>query len=263
MKSEEIKLKADESYINVIRFGNGSKNLIIISGVSLTGLEGQGEAVAEAYSTFCEGYTVYLFERKKVLSEKYKIFDMAEDVRKAMDMLSIDKAFVYGVSQGGMIAQVLAINYPERVEKMALCSTMCRPTETLKGVAGRWMRLAAEHNVTELNKCFFKDVYSASFLESVKEKLPILEKEGTAQDCERFCILVKALYDFDVYDKLSQIKCPVFVIGDEDDCMIGAEGSYEIIKKLNCSRYMYSGYGHAVYDEAPDIKEKIKTFFEM
>lgn len=263
MKSEEIKLQADESYINVIRFGNGSKNLIIISGVSLTGLEGQGEAVSEAYSTFCEEYTVYLFERKKVLSEKYKIFDMAEDIRKAMDMLSIDKAFVYGVSQGGMIAQVLAINYPERVEKMALCSTMCRPTETVKDVAERWLQLATEHNVAALNKCFFKDVYSASFLESVKEKLPILEKEGTAQDCDRFCILVEALYDFNVYDKLGQIKCPVLVIGDENDRTIGAEGSYEIIKRLKCSSCMYSGYGHAVYDEAPDIKEKIKTFFEM
>ena len=50
MNSEEIKLPIDDSYINVIHFGQGSEAVVIISGVSLTGLEGQGEAVAESIS---------------------------------------------------------------------------------------------------------------------------------------------------------------------------------------------------------------------
>ena len=118
MSAKEIKLNLDDSYINVIHFGRGSEAVIIISGVSLTGLEGQGEAVAEAYQLFAKKYSVYLFERKKVLKEGYTVEDMAEDISKAMDLINVDSAYIYGVSQGGMIAQVLAVRHPEKSKKI-------------------------------------------------------------------------------------------------------------------------------------------------
>ena len=261
MDTREIKLSLDDSYINVIHFGTGSKPVIIISGVSLTGLEGQGEAVAEAYHLFAKDYSVYLFERKKVLKEGYTVEDMAEDISKAMDLLNIESAYIYGVSQGGMIAQVLAVKYPEKVKKLVLCSTMSRPTETIKKAAEDWLELAGRQDVIALNRSFFNVVYSPAFLESVKELLPSLEKVGSTEDCARFSILVNAVLQFDIYEKLKQIKCPVLVIGDKNDKTIGIEGSYEIIDKLGCKSYIYDRYSHAVYDEAPDIKEKIMDFF--
>ncbi|MEE0434779.1 MAG: alpha/beta hydrolase [Peptococcaceae bacterium] len=261
MNSEEIKLPIDDSYINVIHFGQGSEAVVIISGVSLTGLEGQGEAVAESYRLFAEKYSVYLFERKKVLKEGYTVEDMAEDIVQAMDVLHISASYIYGVSQGGMIAQVLAIKYPEKVKKLALCSTMSRPTATMKKVTENWLALAASQDVVALNRNFFQVVYSAAFLESVQALLPTLEKAGNAEDCVRFGILVNALLHFDVYQQLDQIKCPVLVIGDKNDQTIGIEGAYEIIDKLGCERDIYDQYSHAVYDEAPDIQEKLVTFF--
>ena len=168
MSAKEIKLNLDDSYINVIHFGQGSEAVIIISGVSLTGLEGQGEAVAEAYQLFAKKYSVYLFERKKVLKEGYTV----EDISKAMDLLDVDSAYIYGVSQGGMIAQVLAVRHPEKVKKLVLCSTMSRPTETMKRVAENWLELAGRRDVVALNRSFFHVVYSEAFLESVKELLP-------------------------------------------------------------------------------------------
>ncbi|KPV61688.1 MAG: 2-hydroxy-6-oxononadienedioate/2-hydroxy-6- oxononatrienedioate hydrolase [Candidatus Bathyarchaeota archaeon BA2] len=41
-----------------------------------------------------------------------------------MDALVIFKAHVLGISMGGMIAQELVLNYPEKVEKLVLCSTI-------------------------------------------------------------------------------------------------------------------------------------------
>lgn len=260
MKVEELRLDSDDSYINVIRFGVGSKAMIIISGISLTGLEGQGEAVAQAYRIFAEKYTVYLFERKKKLKYGYNTEDMAEDIYNAMKKLCIKSACVYGVSQGGMIAQVLAVKHPETVEKLVLCSTMCRPTNTVKKVASDWLRLAESGDVVTLNRSFFKNVYSPAFLEETKELLPMLEKAGTKEDCERFCILGKAVLAFDIYDKLNQIKCPTLVIGDKNDNVTGIDGSYDLIEKLGCESYIYDKYSHAVYDEAPDIKNIIFNF---
>jgi pimeloyl-ACP methyl ester carboxylesterase len=71
--------------------------------------------------------------RQLVLRSKgaagYTLSDMARDAVGLLDHLGIDRAHVAGASMGGMIAQTLAIEHPERV--MSLCSIM-------SNTGGRW-----------------------------------------------------------------------------------------------------------------------------
>ncbi|MCU1351670.1 MAG: Alpha/beta hydrolase [Acidimicrobiales bacterium] len=55
-------------------------------------------------------------------SAPYLLSDMADDAAALLDALGIDAAYVVGASMGGMIAQALAIEHPERV--LALTSIM-------------------------------------------------------------------------------------------------------------------------------------------
>jgi pimeloyl-ACP methyl ester carboxylesterase len=48
----------------------------------------------------------------------YKLDDMAMDVAALLDGLGIAKAHVVGVSMGGMIGQLLALNHPEKVKSL-------------------------------------------------------------------------------------------------------------------------------------------------
>ena len=52
----------------------------------------------------------------------YSLEDMADDTVGLLDALAIPRAHLVGTSMGGMIAQTLAIGYPERVR--SLCSIM-------------------------------------------------------------------------------------------------------------------------------------------
>ena len=52
----------------------------------------------------------------------------------------------------------------------------------------------------------------------------------------------------------------MFVIGAGGDRVLGSDSSYRIAKALDCSRDVYEGYGHGVYDEAPDYLGRIKDF---
>ncbi len=256
----ETRYPLDNTYMSLIRFGNGPRNLVILSGVSLSGLEGQGEGVAKAYEQFAKDFTVYLFDRKKVLPSGYRVEDMAEDVYRILSMIGVSHADVYGVSQGGMMAQCLAIRHPDLVRKLVLCSTLCRASETMRLVVSQWLQYAEEEDVVGLNRCFFHQVYSPAFLDQVRDLLPSLEKVGTAEDCKRFMILAQACADFDVSDSVSSIQCPALVIGDTNDQVIGPDALHELSEKINGECYLYDQYSHAVYDEAPDIKTRIYEF---
>jgi pimeloyl-ACP methyl ester carboxylesterase len=55
---------------------------------------------------------------------------LADDAVRLMDHLGIKKAHIMGVSMGGMIAQELGINYPERILKLVLACTFACKDET-------------------------------------------------------------------------------------------------------------------------------------
>ncbi|WP_109440803.1 alpha/beta fold hydrolase [Acinetobacter haemolyticus] len=53
----------------------------------------------------------------------YTLYDMADDVAMLIDQLGIEKTYLLGASMGGMISQIVAAKYPEKVEKVGLLFT--------------------------------------------------------------------------------------------------------------------------------------------
>ena len=122
-------LTFDNATMEYIRFGSGSKTLVMLPGLGdgLRTMKGTALPMAVMYRIFARAYTVYAFSRKDPLPQGYTTRDMARDQKEAMDALGIEQADVLGVSMGGMIAQHLAADYPEKVGKLVLTVTCCRP----------------------------------------------------------------------------------------------------------------------------------------
>ena len=247
--------------MDYIVFGSGGKTFVILPGLSVHSVMGSADAIAEAYKDFAEEYTVYLFDRVKSISDGYSVRDMAADTAKAMKELGIENADVFGASQGGMIAEYLAIDYPGLVHKMILGSTLARPNDGFDNIVDEWISLAEEKQETKLLESFVDSVYSEATLEAYRDTLISMNRNISDEEYERFIILARACKGFDCYDELSGIKCPVLVIGSEGDRVVGAEGSEQIASALGCELYLYGdNYGHGVYDEAPDYRQRCLDF---
>lgn len=145
-------IKIDDTDMDYISFGNGNKSLVIIPGLgdALKAVKGSAVTFALMYKLFAKDYKVYVFSRKNKLKQDCSTRDMATDLADVMNQLNITKAFVLGVSQGGMIAQYLAIDYPELVEKLVLAVTLCQPNETSKSVISNWLLLAKEKDFKQI-----------------------------------------------------------------------------------------------------------------
>jgi pimeloyl-ACP methyl ester carboxylesterase len=202
------------------------------------------QAVADAYSMFSSEYTVYVFDRASKLAENYSVYDMANDTACAMKKLNIENAFIFGASQGGMMAQVISARYPELVEKLVIGSSASKMNEHSISVLSEWISYAENYEVEKLNHSIFTHLYSKELLESLGDELLNLEKDGTVDELNRFSILAKACLSFDIQGELSKIACPVLVIGAKNDMVLTGEASVEIADLLNCQLYMYDA-GHA------------------
>ena len=242
-------------------FGSGRQSLLILPGVSLRSVLLSAAAVADAYRSFADDFTVYLFDRNRDLTPGHTVADMAEDAAAAMEVLGIGSACVFGASQGGMIAQVLAARHPALVSRLVLGSSLCTQNGISRAAFLEWIALADRGDVRALNPRVNELVYSPAYYGTYREIFRALEEEGTIDEVHRFGILVRACLGFEFREEIARISCPVLALGALEDRVTGAEGPREIAARLGCETYLYEGYGHAVYDEAPDYRERLAAFY--
>ena len=251
----------DDKEMDYFRFGNeNGPKVVILPGVSLKSLMGAKDAVTNAYSLLAKDYDVYLFDRIRVFPEDYDVYAMADDTLRAIRAAGLHDVRIMGVSQGSMMAMVMAVRDPELVHSIMLCNSAARIADS--AVFETWKKLAEERNTPALLEAFGEYVYTPSFFEKYKEQIIASGEGASEQEYENFIISVGAAASFDWYDHLQEITCPALVIGASEDRVLGVEASYELIEQLECESFIYEGYGHGVYDEAPDFLTHIKAFLD-
>lgn len=253
--------KVQEIIMPYTKIGCGSKNIVILPGLAIKATTHLAKFVEQQYKLFLDnGYTVYMFDRRTNPPKDYSIWDMAHDTVAVMKMLGVQYADIYGASQGGMMAQCIAIEYKDMVSHLLLASTASKPNDTNTEIISKWIELAKEKK-EELNISCGEKIYSANVWKSVKDDFIAGYSNITDKEFENFIIMAKSIVVFDCFDRLNEIDCEVFVVGAEDDEVMSAEASYEIADELHCEIYMYEPrYGHGVYGLAPDFVDRLFAF---
>ncbi len=261
--AKNSRVKMDGTEMNYIAFGKGKKILIMIPGLGdgLTTVKGKARVFSRLYREYSKTHRVYVFSRKNSLPAEYSSRDMARDLKRAMDMLKIEKADILGVSQGGTVAQYLALDYPEAVNRLVLAVTYARPNDTLNTVVSRWLDYAAakKHGalMTDVALCS----YSEEYLRKYRRFFPLLKFVGKPKSYERFITMARACMSHDCFERLGEIKCPTLVIGGGEDKVVSCAASVMLSREIRGSRlYIYPQYGHSAYEEAGDFNRRVLAF---
>ncbi|MBD5552152.1 MAG: alpha/beta hydrolase [Lachnospiraceae bacterium] len=256
-------VRVENSEMDYICFGNGNKNLIMLPGLGdgLTTVKGKALTLSILYRIYAREFTVYVFSRKNYLPEGYSTREMAKDQAEAMEALGISKADILGISQGGMIAQYLAIDYPDLVDKLVLAVTSSKPNEIIEKVIGDWIEMATQGNYKDLMIDTAERSYSDSYLKKYRWLYPLLGRMGKPKSFSRFLVQAVSCIEHNAYAELDKIVCPALVIGGDCDKIVGTTCASDIADKINGSElFIYKGLGHAAYEEAKDFHERILKF---
>lgn len=258
------KLMFNDAIVHYLQFGKGERHLLMIPGLGdgLKTAEGMALPVAYQYRAFAKAdYTVTLISRREPLPEGCTTRDMAADLSACMDLLSIPQADVLGVSQGGMIAQWLTVDHPEKVRKLVLAVTAPNSNEVVHAVVPRWMDMAHSSDYAAIMLDTAKKSYSEAYLKKNRLFLPLLGKVGKPKDFTRFLRMAEACLTHDATPFLKDILSPTLVIGGEQDKIVGAEASRQLHEEIAGSElFLYPEYGHAAYEEGKDFNQRVLGF---
>ena len=249
--------------MDYVCFGRGTEPLVILPGLSdgLHTVKGTAKRKALANRAYAKKYRVYILSRRNILPDGFTTRDMAGDVAFAMKQLGIARANVLGISQGGMIAQYLAIDHPELVKKLALAVTLCSPNDTVCATIPRRIVWAKKGDYRSIVLDTIQTSSSPSRLRLCRLAFPLLGRTGKPKSFDRFLVHAEACITHDASAELFRIACPTLVIGGDSDQNVGPGTSEELAARIPGSKlHIYPGLGHAAFIEAKDFKKRALEF---
>lgn len=181
------------------------------------------------------------------VSALYELSDMGNDVIDVMDALSIDKAHLIGASMGGMIAQVITVEHPQRVQ--TLVSIMSSTWADHLPEPGR-QSTAAIRDIADDDA---KDGARAARMKEMGFHAEAIPRQVMA-------ILAAG----DRSEAVQTIKAPTLVIHGRDDTLLSVEhGEHTAAIIENAKLVVFEGMGHNMPDDVrPAILEAIGEHFE-
>jgi len=193
----------------------------------------------------------------------FSMADMARDAASVLDAAGATSAHVIGFSMGGMIAQELALMYPNRVRKLVLGCTFCGGQEAVR---------ASE----EVERALLGKVFQ-SRASRIAALPPILYDPHTPRDRVEldldllrhnpprvltFLWQAGAIRRWGCYDRLPQIASETLVIHGETDRLVPAENAKILAERIPGAKLaMLPQAGHIFPTDQPKLsREELLKF---
>ncbi len=185
----------------------------------------------------------------------YSIRMFADDTIGLMDALEIDSAHILGISMGGMIAQEIALNHPERIKKLILCAT----TVGAKGVNASLEIVSMivrdpSMSEEEFYKRMVPVITTKEILENKKdlvEKVFRMYVENAAPEYANRR-QIEAIMFFDSYDLIQRINAPTLVLHGEDDVLVPPDNARILAERIPNANLVFIKGGHLYNMEYPE-----------
>ncbi len=206
----------------------------------------------------------------------YSIEGWAEDTRKLMDALDIEKAHIHGTSMGGMVAQAFAGMYPERTQSVVINCSAAKLGRNGRLVFQNWIDIVmmdpAGPGSRILAELISWQALSPTYMESEAGADAVDQVQQILRDSNTVPVFVaacRAMQEMDLRPWVEKITAPALVLGGDVDLMTpwdqGPEGAGQqwIADHLqNGVTHVIKGGGHSTpFDSTQEHAQVVSRFF--
>jgi 3-oxoadipate enol-lactonase len=188
--------------------------------------------------------------------EPFTIADLAEDAAGLLEALDVESAHVMGISMGGMVAQELALNHPERIRSLTLGCTYCGgegSSLTSEEVLGRIMEGMSSGDRERAIRTGWEVNVSPSFAADENAYARFLQT-GMRYALPVHVIMqqMHAIVAHDTSARLPGLRTPTLVVHGTLDQMLPVQNGHMIARLIPDSRLeILEGIGHMYFLEEP------------
>ncbi len=222
--------------------------------IFVSGLNGVARFWQPQVPVFSSRYRVITYDQRGTgqsdrQQREFSVDQMARELAELMDTLGIERAHLVGLSTGGAIGQTLAIEQPQRIARLALCSTWthCDPWFRRLFEARRALYQQAGPQLHAMFHPLF--LYTPDYVNAhdadIDEELR--QNVASAPPVEVSVGRINALLAFDRRAGLARIQSPTLVLGSDNDFITPGYHSEALKRAIPGARLaILHGGGHSI-----------------
>jgi 3-oxoadipate enol-lactonase len=195
-------------------------------------------------------------------SGPYDMAMFAKDYSALADALGLKRICVVGLSQGGMVAQKLALTRPDLVSALVLISTSCKSAPSLRDNMEARIAAMDKAGPAAAAKIAAESIFSPGWRAANARELDRFYAWRSAMPIEPLNAATRALYDFDLSGELPRIAVPTLVVAGAEDTLTRPAGMEEIAALIPGAQYrLVPGAGHIIPVEQPEVVAALLSEF--
>jgi pimeloyl-ACP methyl ester carboxylesterase len=228
----------------------------------IPGLGSDANTWAPFVKDFGKRYRIVIVEnrgagRSSKPASNYSTDLMAKDAVALLEQLGIGRAYVVGKSMGGMIAQIIAARYPEKVRSVVLASTLMRHDHNGELLLQKARDVATKEGLFASYREAFYLSHSREFCEKnqgrLREVEALLSQMSSEEVSRGYLGQSEACEQHDSRALAKKIKAPALVIVGKDDVITTPQQSEELAAALPRSELVILPHGgHGFWREFPE-----------
>jgi pimeloyl-ACP methyl ester carboxylesterase len=198
--------------------------------------------------------------------EEYTVRLMASDAAELLRSLKVPKAQVVGVSLGGYIAQELALNHPDLVDRLVLMATSCGSPRYLELTKALWDEIAKlaglppEEIIRKGMSFAVTEKFYRDFPEMIERSVGI--RMENLQPLYAFTRQSAAAMNFDSRDRAHLIRQPTLILAGVQDRVMPLVLTEELAKKIPQAQFKrFPNAAHLLFlEEADSVNQALLDF---
>jgi 3-oxoadipate enol-lactonase len=187
----------------------------------------------------------------------FGIGEMAEDAALLMDQAGAAPAHVAGHSMGGMIAQELALAYPDRVRSLTLLASCAKCDERGKAVIESFGELPGLVDPRTCARLIMPWLYTNDFYSkpgAVEQLVQWLIECSFPPTPEAMYQQSRAISACDTSGRLGAVRCPTLILAGREDILLPVKFSEQLARGIpSAELVVLEKTGHGMLIETPDL----------